>query len=80
MSKKEAIKKLIFDKEKEMERLQKSKKLDDIPTRKKKEIVDNFQACIEDDDEESLCDRPKELERVIYSHRNLIKATSRKIR
>ena len=75
VSKKEVLEKLIFDKEKEMESLQKSNKLDDLSIRKKMDIIDNLQACLEDDDEESLLKRPREVERVIYSHRDIIKET-----
>lgn len=77
MDKKDALDKFLDNKQRELSTLKTSDKLDNLPRKIRSDVEDHIDACIEDDDEESLEDRPKAVERLIYLHRERITETKR---
>jgi phage FluMu protein Com len=80
MDRKDALDKFLNNKERELSTLKTSDKLDNLPRDIRLSVEDRIDACVEDDDEESLSKRPKEVERLIYSHRDRIKETKMRSR
>jgi hypothetical protein len=80
MDRKDALDMFLDNKQQELRTLKTSDKLDNLPRKIRLRVEDHIDACIEDDDEESLEDRPKAVERLIYLHRERIKETKMRSR